>query len=149
MVVSIGAITAMAGVLLNLILGLSRVVLAMGRRRDLPRLFERVHGQHTTPVPAVLLVSTIILGLAAIGSIKAAWSFSAFTVLIYYGLTNLAALRLPRDQRLYHPLFAWCGLVGCVSLAFFVEMRYWLIGLALIAAGLAWRAAARFFRKPL
>src|SRR5690606_13476539 len=35
--VGAGAMTAMLGVLLNLILGLSRVVLAMGRRGDLPR----------------------------------------------------------------------------------------------------------------
>ena len=34
---ALGAITAMAGVLLNLILGLSRVLLAMGRRGDMPR----------------------------------------------------------------------------------------------------------------
>jgi len=32
----LGAIAAMLGVLLNLILGLSRVLLAMGRRRDMP-----------------------------------------------------------------------------------------------------------------
>src|SRR5690606_3893451 len=38
-VVAIGSVTAMLGVLLNLILGLSRVVLAMGRRGDLPSSF--------------------------------------------------------------------------------------------------------------
>ncbi len=37
-----GAITAMLGVTLNLILGLSRVVLAMGRRADMPGLFANV-----------------------------------------------------------------------------------------------------------
>ena len=35
-IVEIGAIVAMLGVLLNLVLGLSRVWLAMGRRRDMP-----------------------------------------------------------------------------------------------------------------
>ena len=35
-VLAIGAITAMFGVLLNLMLGLSRVLLAMGRRGDMP-----------------------------------------------------------------------------------------------------------------
>ena len=34
--VAIGAMTAMLGVLLNLLLGLSRVLLAMGRRSDMP-----------------------------------------------------------------------------------------------------------------
>ena len=41
-VVAFGAITAKLGVLLNLILGLSRVLLAMGRRADMPRVFGRV-----------------------------------------------------------------------------------------------------------
>lgn len=35
-IVALGACTAMLGVLLNLILGLSRIVLAMGRKGDLP-----------------------------------------------------------------------------------------------------------------
>ncbi len=87
-ILSIGAVTAMLGVLLNLVLGLSRVVLAMGRRGDLPRLFAHVNTGGTTPIPAVLLVGGIILGLTAIGSIKLAWSFSAFTVLLYYAITN-------------------------------------------------------------
>src|SRR5690606_32971353 len=43
-ILSVGAITAMLGVLLNLILGLSRVALAMGRRGDLPRAFARWSG---------------------------------------------------------------------------------------------------------
>jgi APA family basic amino acid/polyamine antiporter len=41
-IVGVGAITAMLGVALNLILGLSRVVLAMGRRGDMPSVFARV-----------------------------------------------------------------------------------------------------------
>ena len=148
-VVSVGAVTAMAGVLLNLILGLSRVALAMGRRGDLPRGLGRVYGAQTTPVPAVVLVAVIIAALASIGSVKIAWSFSAFTVLIYYGLTNAAALRLPPEQRLYPRAFAWAGLVGCLGLAWFVEWEIWAAGVGLIAAGLVWHAVARRGRTHL
>lgn len=147
-ILSIGAVTAMLGVLLNLILGLSRVVLAMARRRDLPAYFDRLNASATTPTPAVLLVGAIILALTTIGSIKLAWSFSAFTVLIYYAITNLAAIHLPRKQRLYHPAIAWTGLLACLSLAFWVEPRIWLVGLALIALALIVRALARSLRKP-
>jgi len=135
-VLSIGAITAMLGVLLNLILGLSRVVLAMGRRGDMPAPFARVNAAGTTPVLAVLLVGGVILGLVAIGSIRLAWSFSAFTVLIYYAITNLAAIRLPTADRLYHPAVAWAGLLGCLSLAFWVEPRIWAAGLLVLGVGL-------------
>ncbi|MCR9076500.1 MAG: APC family permease, partial [bacterium] len=100
-IVSVGAITAMLGVLLNLILGLSRIALAMGRRGDLPASLARINTRGTTPTAAVIFVLVIILALTAIGSIRLAWSFSAFTVLIYYAITNLASIRLPRDARLY------------------------------------------------
>lgn len=138
-ILSIGAITAMLGVLLNLILGLSRVALAMGRRGDLPAVFSRLSTRHATPAAAVLAVGVIILGLVMVGSIKVAWSFSAFTVLIYYAITNLAAIRMPRAQRLYHPAIAWVGLAGCLGLAFWVEPRIWAVGLLLLGAGLTGR----------
>lgn len=138
-ILSIGAITAMLGVLLNLILGLSRVALAMGRRGDLPAVFSRLSTRHATPAPAVLAIGVIILGLVIVGSIKVAWSFSAFTVLIYYAITNLAAIRMPRAQRLYHPAIAWVGLAGCLGLAFWVEPRIWAVGLLLLGAGLTGR----------
>ncbi len=41
LLVAVGAIAAMLGVLLNLLLGLSRVALAMARRRDLPAVFSQ------------------------------------------------------------------------------------------------------------
>jgi APA family basic amino acid/polyamine antiporter len=143
-VVAVGAVTAMLGVLLNLILGLSRVGLAMGRRGDLPRVFARV-STAGSPTPAVLGVGVVIGLMAATGSIRLAWSFSAFTVLVYYAITNLAALRLSREDRLYHPLFSWAGLVGCVGLAFWVEPRAWAGGLVVLGIGLAGRTLFRRF----
>jgi APA family basic amino acid/polyamine antiporter len=138
-----GAVTAMLGVLLNLLLGLSRVVLAMARRGDLPALFARVDEKRSSPVAAVLLVGGVIAGLAAIGSVKATWSFSAFTVLVYYALTNLAALRLPAEARLYPRWIPAAGLLCCLGLAFWVEPTIWAAGLGLIAVGLAWHSVAR------
>lgn len=141
-IIAAGAMTAMLGVLLNLLLGLSRVLLAMGRRGDMPRIFASLN-HADSPVPAVLAAGGAIGALAFIGDIKLTWSFSAFTVLIYYSITNLAALRLPRDKRLSSPLVAFTGLAACLFLAFWVERDIWIAGLGLIAAGLAWHAMAR------
>lgn len=146
-ILSVGAVTAMLGVLLNLILGLSRVAMAMGRRGDLPTVVGRISRSGTTPTIAVLLIGVVIFGLTAIGSIKLAWSFSAFTVLVYYAITNLAAIRLPFEQRLYHPCVAWTGLIGCLSLAFWVEPRVWLAGLLTLAGGLVTRCALRWYTR--
>jgi APA family basic amino acid/polyamine antiporter len=146
-ILSFGAVTAMLGVLLNLILGLSRVLLAMGRRADVPRLFGRVNEAGTTPVPAVLAVGIGIAALTLIGDVKTTWSFSAFTVLVYYALTNLSALYLPAEHQLYPSWIAQAGLAACGGLAFFVTPWIWLSGLGLIAAGLAWHYAARQVRS--
>jgi APA family basic amino acid/polyamine antiporter len=140
--VAVGAVTAMLGVLLKLILGLSRVMLAMARRRDMPALLARVRGSAATPAPAVVLVGIVIAGLVLIGDVKTTWSFSAFTVLIYYAMTNLAAIRLSEDERLYPRAIPWLGLFACLFLAFWVERRFWMIGLGLIATGLLWHWTA-------
>jgi len=145
-IVAIGAMTAMLGVLLNLILGLSRVLLAMGRRGDMPGRLAEV-SESGSPVAAILAVGIAIAALALIGNVKVTWSFSAFTVLIYYAITNLAALCLPKAKRLYSPLFAWVGLAACLLLAFFVEREIWMIGLGLIAAGLLWHWIARYLAR--
>jgi APA family basic amino acid/polyamine antiporter len=140
--VGIGAVTAMLGVALNLILGLSRMLLAMGRRRDMPGLFAEVNSSGS-PVPAIIAVGLGIATLALIGNVETTWSFSAFTVLIYYAITNRAALRLPQENRLYPRVVAWCGLLACLSLAFFVEPEIWMVGIGLIAAGLIWHTTAQ------
>jgi APA family basic amino acid/polyamine antiporter len=141
--VTVGAITAMLGVLLNLILGLSRVILAMARRQDLPIPLARLNADQTTPTRAVAATSLLIGVLIAIGSVEITWSFSALTVLIYYGITNWAALRLPVQARLYPRFIAWLGLVGCLGLAAFVDWRYWLIGASLLVLGLVWHRLAQ------
>lgn len=141
--VAVGAITAMLGVLLNLLLGLSRVLLAMGRRGDMPRAVARLNAAGTTPAVAVVVMGVVIGLLVLIGNVKTTWSFSAFTVLIYYALTNLAALQLSPRERLFPRVIPWIGLLACLFLAFWVEMAVWLVGLAIIGVGLVWHEAAR------
>lgn len=149
MLVSVAAITAMLGVLLNLVLGLSRVLLAMGRRRDVHGIFEKINASGTTPVPAVIGVGVLIAGLTLIGDVKTTWSFAAFTVLIYYGITNLAALKLPKENRLYPRFFSCAGLGGCLFLCWWVEPIVWMIGLKLIVLGLLWHwLAPKMFGDP-
>ncbi|MBL4793691.1 MAG: amino acid permease [Citromicrobium sp.] len=150
LLVAIGAITAMLGVLLNLILGLSRVVLAMGRRGDIPPVFGRLTEAEKEPASAVILVGVLVTGLAAIGSVETVWAFSAFTVLIYYAISNLAALRLPDDQRLYPRWISVLGLASCLFLAFWVPVDIWVLGLGLIGAGLVFKTfAPRLWKQPI
>jgi APA family basic amino acid/polyamine antiporter len=129
--VSLGAMTAMLGVMLNLLLGLSRVLLAMGRRGDMPSITSKL-------AVSVVVVGGIVAALAATGSVKTTWTFSAFTVLIYYAITNLAALRLSQHARLYGKTWGWVGLVACLGLAFAIEWQVWSVGLGILGIGLVW-----------
>lgn len=142
-VVAVGAVTAMLGVALNLVLGLSRVLLAMGRRGDAPRAFGRLDAGGTTPTAAVVAVGAAVALLALLGDVRTTWSFSAFTVLVYYAVTNLAALALPPAARTFPRAAAWLGLVGCLGLAFFVEARVWLVGVGLLGGAVLLRALVR------
>lgn len=138
-VLTAGAIIAMASVLLNLVLGLSRVVLAMGRRCDLPKTTARITDSTKVPAVATIVVGCLITGLVYVGDMKLTWSFSAFTVLVYYALTNLCAIRLKIKERLYPSWVSYIGLFACLCLAVFVEWRIILVGLSLIALGSALR----------
>lgn len=142
-IVAVGAVTAMLGVLLNLLLGLSRVLLAMGRRGDMPLAVAAVSQTTGIPWVATIIVTLFIAGLVLVGDVRLTWSFSAFTVLIYYALTNLCAIRLKREQRLFPIWPAYGGLAACVFLAFWVDVWIWAIGLGLIAVGLLWHEVAR------
>jgi len=143
LIVAVGAMTAMLGVLLNLILGLSRVLLAMGRRGDMPQAVATLNESRTTPYVAVAVVGLVIAGLVTIGNVRTTWSFSAFTVLVYYAITNVAALTLPPSERLYPRAFAWGGLAACLFLAFWVDRSAWLSGFALLGVGLLWHVFSR------
>lgn len=140
---SVAAVTAMSGVLLNLLLGLSRVMLAMARRGDLPASLARLSPNRESPRTAVWLTGALIAIPVATGDIVLTWTFSAFTVLIYYSITNLSALFLSAEKRLYPLWIPISGLIGCLSLAFWVEKPVWMAGLGLLAAGLVWHAFAR------
>ena len=137
-IVEIGAIVAMLGVLLNLILGLSRVWLAMGRRRDMPEALGRVSAEGS-PTVAVVLTGAVVAAVALVGDVRATWSFSAFAVLLYYAITNAAALELPDEQRRFPRWTSWAGLASCAFLSSWVDPLTWGIGAGVLALGLAYR----------
>ena len=136
---TIGALTALLSVLLYLILGLSRVMLMMGRRHDMPVVVARISKAGRTPEVAVVTVGVLVAALVLIGDVRTTWAFSAFAALIYYAITNLAAYQLPVEKRRYSRWVAGVGLLSCLFLAFWVDPAIWVTGLLLIVVGLGWR----------
>jgi len=64
-VVAVGGLTAMLGVILSQLLGLSRMSFAMACRGDLPRALQRVDPRYGVPGRAVLVVGIIAAVVAA------------------------------------------------------------------------------------
>lgn len=141
--ISIGAVAAMLGVVLSQLLGLSRMVYAMARRGDLPASLAAVDARRGVPARAVLAVGAVAAIVAATGTLAGVASAAAFAILVYYGIANLAALRLPAGAKRYPRAVAWTGLAGCALLATALEARVIAIGAATLATGFALRAALR------
>jgi hypothetical protein len=80
------------------------------------------------------LGSAIMLGLGAM-------------VLIYYSLTNLAALRLTAEARLYPVVISVAGLLSCLALAAFVDPRAMIAGFVVLTLGLLGRMLFRTVGK--
>ncbi|MGX5913778.1 APC family permease [Aliidiomarina sp. Khilg15.8] len=133
-VVVAGGIVAMCGVILNLVLGVSRVVLAMGRRGDLPVRLSLLNTTQTSAPAATWLTFVVMALIVTFGGIQSAWSISAFTVLCYYGLTNAAALKVSASERFVPKVVSVLGLISCLALIVFIPIQVTLVGIALVAA---------------
>src|SRR5262249_13050590 len=96
MMIAVGATTAMLGVLLSQLLGISRMVFAMARRGDLPRFLDHVQPRHGVPDRGIILAGGIVALVTCFGTLESIISAASFTILLYYSVTNLAALRMAR-----------------------------------------------------
>jgi basic amino acid/polyamine antiporter, APA family len=146
-VVSVGGVTAMLGVILSQLLGLSRMAFAMSRRGDLPAFLEHVHPRYGVPGRAVLVIGAIAAIVAATGTLRGVASAAAFTILLYYAIANVSAMRMPVEAKLYPDFVPWVGLVSCIVLAFSLQMPVILTGLGVLAAGFVFRTAERAARS--
>ena len=134
-VITIGASTAMLGVLLSQILGISRMMLAMGRRHDLPPIFKQVHPRFRVPHLGIIFTGIIILLLTLAGSFEFILRSASFTILLYYSITNIAALKQSHTEQLYGSIIPVLGLVGCLAMSLSLPFQVIISGLGLLMSG--------------
>ena len=147
-IVGVGAVTAMFGVLLSQIVGISRMMLAMARRSDLPPALGHISSTRAVPDYGILLTGSVIALLAIFGTLQFVVSAAAFTILIYYGIANICALKLPKQDKLYPKWIAVLGLIFCVAMAASLPLRVIVSGLTMLAVGFVFRALLRRFLHP-
>lgn len=134
-IVGIGAATAMLGVLLSQIVGISRMMFAMARRNDLPRVLEHTNSKYAVPDYGILLGGFVIVLLSIFGTIQFVIAAAAFTILLYYGIANIAALKLAAENKLYPKWIAVVGLFSCFLLAISLRLTVILTGLGVLIVG--------------
>ncbi len=139
MIITVGALLTTFNEGLSDLLGVSRVAFAMGREADLPRSLAYLSsGQN--PWRSVLFVGLIGMLVAAFAPFGDAVAVSSFGTLLYYSVTNLSALRLRGDQRMFPKELSIAGLLGCLALAFTLALQSVAIGLAILAGGIIFRS---------
>ena len=146
-IVGVGAATAMFGVLLSQIVGISRMMFAMARRRDLPKALEYVSERHAVPDFGIILSGLVIVLLAIFGTLQFVVSAAAFTILIYYGIANICALRLANENKRYPKWVAILGLIFCVAMAASLPVQTIVAGISVLVVGFLLRFLMRTFRK--
>jgi APA family basic amino acid/polyamine antiporter len=138
-IVTIGASTAMLGVLLSQILGISRMMLAMGRRNDLPAIFKRIHQKYHVPHIGILITGVIIVLLTIIGSFEFIVRAATFSILLYYSITNIAALKQSPEKRIYNKVIPILGLTGCLTMSVSLPINVIIKGVVLLLIGFIFR----------
>ncbi|MBC8136001.1 MAG: amino acid permease [Fibrella sp.] len=139
-ILALGAVTATAGVLLSQLLGVSRVLLAMGRRGDFPPVFARISQAYGVPFIGVLFCGAVVVLLALFGTLKVITASATFAILLYYAVANLAALRLTGPEKRFPPAVAYVGLAACIVLAASLPITVIATGCLLLGTGFVFRA---------
>lgn len=121
--ISIASTVATASVLLALIPGISRVVVAMSRDKYLPVSFGNIHSKFNSAYIADILISTVVIIGILYFDVVEAIKLSSFFILVYYSITNYSVIKLEKSKRLYPIVTAFFGLFGCLLLAFSLFMN--------------------------
>ena len=140
-VVTVGAAIGSLGVLLSLLVGVSRTSFAMARGGDLPAWLGTVEPRHQVPRHAELAVAAVVIAVVLVADLRGAIGFSSFAVLTYYAVANAAAWTLgPEERRWPRPVPA-VGLIGCVVVALSLPPASIVGGALVLLSGLAAWAA--------
>jgi APA family basic amino acid/polyamine antiporter len=123
----------------RLLFDLARMLDVLGPRGNPTDVFGPADPQQRMPAPAVALSVLAVAGLVLTRDVRVTWSLSAFTLLMYYAIANLAAARLPDGWRRLPRGVALTVLGACLLLAFSLEPAIWQAGLGLLGMGIGWQ----------
>ncbi|MCS5487318.1 amino acid permease [Curtobacterium sp. C1] len=142
LVFSVGAVVAIASVVLTVLYGQTRILLTMARDGLVPKLFGRVSHRTGTPLMGTLVVGVVVTVVAALVPLGELADATSIGTLVAFALVNVSVLVLRRSrpdlERSYRvPLFPVVPVLGtlcCVLLAVFLGAGTWIaFGLWMLA----------------
>ncbi|MDN3479528.1 amino acid permease [Curtobacterium sp. APC 4022] len=152
LVFSIGAVIAIASVVLTVLYGQTRILLTMARDGLVPKVFGRVSPRTGTPIANSLIVGivvTIVSALVPLGELADATSIGT---LIAFALVNISVIVLRRTQpdleRSYRvpffPVVPVLGVLFCLFLAVTLGAGTWIaFGIWMVAGAVLYVAYGR------
>ncbi|HET7503331.1 MAG TPA: APC family permease [Kofleriaceae bacterium] len=143
---TMGALASLVAIVINIVLALSRTVLAMSRNGDLPAALGYMDKADPRPRRAAAFVGVVLLIAVVSFTARTTWSIGSIGLLCFTATTHLAAVRLPPDKQRYPRIFPVIGLLSCAALLFAIELDMLVTFAVIIAVGFAaratWRAVA-------
>lgn len=144
-VLSVGAVVAIASVVFTVFYGQTRILFAMSRDGLVPQVFSRVSGRQRVPVANVLITGAVIAVLAAVVPLGELANATSIGTLFAFALVNVGVLLLRRSRpdlpRTFRtPLFPLTPLLGmtlCVLLMVGLHGATWVVFGAWMLLGLA------------
>ena len=96
--IKIGSIAGLTSVMLVLLYGQSRILLAMSRDGLIPRLFGRISAQNGVPVQGTLLLGVLVAGIAALLPIELLGDLVSLGTACAFAIVCLCVLKLRKQK---------------------------------------------------
>jgi amino acid transporter/nucleotide-binding universal stress UspA family protein len=124
----------------------SRVAFAMGRDRNFPTFFSKVHSKNFTPHWAIMVSSVIIVLMAVLLPIEDVASAADIMFLLLFLQVNIAMIRLRKkrpelDRGFFVPLYPLLSVLGILMLLFLAIYMFnyspiaWVVTIIWIVSG--------------
>ena len=138
------AAAAGLGSMLALLAGVSRTAATMAEDGELPKVFG-ARNRFGAPWLAELIIAAGAMVLSSLGQVVWVIGFSSFSVLFYYAVGHLSALRQPNTERLVPRWLNVLGILLCSALSISFGWVTLLVSLSIL--GVAWAARALWTRR--
>ncbi len=144
LVFSVGAVLAIASIVLTVLYGQTRILMSMSRDGLVPKIFGRISKKRGTPVAGTLIVGIVVAVTAGLVPLGALADATSIGTLFAFALVNIAVIYLRRNRPelkrsykvAFYPVTPILGALMCIYLMANLGGHTWVVFLAWMMVGL-------------